>query len=64
MYVYSGYRITFDSSSSFNNDFAGVDNSSSSHLHNRKSNFWLLGEGPNYGINGNFGSSEKEFSIH
>ena len=46
-YVYSGYRITFDSASSwsFDDDFTrnviifGVDNSSSSHSDNHKKNF-------------------------
>ena len=59
-YVYSGYRITFDSggSWSFDNNFArnviifGVDNSSPSHSDDRKSNFLILGKGPSYGING------------
>ena len=47
VYLYSGYRITFDSAGSwsFHHEFArnviifGVDNSSSSHSHNRKNNF-------------------------
>ena len=51
MYVYSGYGITFDSgdSWSFDDDFArnfvifDVDNSSSSHSSNGKSNFLILG---------------------
>ena len=59
-YVYSGYRITFDSggSWSFDNNFArnviifGVDNSSPSHSDDRKSNFLILGKGSSYGING------------
>ena len=63
-YVYSGYRITFDSAGSWNfgNDFTGnavifeIDNSSSSHSDSRKNNFLVLGEGPTYGINGSFGS--------
>ena len=41
----------------------GVDNISSSHTDNRKNNFLLLGEGPNFGINGRLGSTEKKFSI-
>ena len=49
-YVYSGYRIIFDSAGSwsFDNGTAknviifGVDNSSSSHADNRKSNFLVL----------------------
>ena len=31
---------------------------------NRKNNFLVLGEGPTYGINGSFGSSEKNFVIN
>ena len=69
-YIYSGYGIIFNSASSWSlgNDFAknvvifGVDNSSSSHSNNRKNNLFVLGEGPTYGINGSFGSSEKKFS--
>ena len=67
-YVYSGYRITFDSAGSWNfgNDFTGnavifeIDNSSSSHSDSRKNNFLVLGEGPTYGINGSFGSPGKK----
>ena len=63
-YVYSGYRIAFDSASSwsFNNGTArnvitfGVDNSSSFHDDNRKNNFLVLGEDPTFRITGNFGS--------
>ena len=63
-YVYSGYGITFDSAGSwsFDNNIArnnivfGVDNSSSPHSDNRKNIFLILGEGPTYGINGNFGA--------
>ena len=67
-YVYSGYGITFDSagSCSFGDDFARdfvifcIDNSSSSHADNHKSNVLVvLGENPIYGINGSFGSIEK-----
>ena len=62
-YVYSEYRITFDSTGSwsFGNDFArnvvifGVDNSSPSHSDHRKYKFLILGEGPTYGIHGRFG---------
>ena len=69
-YVYSGYVITFDGRGSWSlgNDFAknvvifGVDNASSSHAYNPKNSFLLLGEGLNYGINGNFGSPDKKFS--
>ena len=71
-YVYSGYRKTFDSAGSwsFENYFArnvvifGVDNSSSFNGDNRKNIFSVLGEGPTYGINGSFGSPEKNFSIN
>ena len=57
-YVFSGYGITFDSagSCSFNNDIARnviilvVDNSSSSHVENRKNNFLVLSEDPTLGI--------------
>ena len=67
-YVYSGYRITFDSAGSWNfgNDFTGnavifeIDNSSSSHSDSRKNNFLVLGGGPTYGINGSFGSPGKK----
>ena len=70
-YVYRGYGITFDSGSSwsFDDEFArnvvifGVDNSSSSHSDKRKNNFLILGEGPTYGINGNFGVPEKKIDI-
>ena len=66
-YVHSQYGITFGSagSLSFGTDFArnvvilGVDNSSSSHANNRKSNLLVLTEGKIYGINGSFGSPEK-----
>ena len=70
-YVYRGYEITFDSAGSwsFYNDLDrnviifDVDNSSSSHSDNRKNNFLVLGDGPTYGINGNFGSSEKGLKL-
>ena len=42
----------------------GVDNSSSSHTYNRRNKFLVLGEGPNYGINGSFWSPMKHFSIN
>ena len=38
----------------------GVDNSSSSHVENRKNNFLILGEDPTYGINGSFDAPEKK----
>ena len=63
-YVYTGYRIAFDRSSSwsFDNDFArifNVDTSSLSHSYNHKNNFLILGESPTHVINGSFGSPEK-----
>ena len=71
-YVYSGYGMKLDRAGSWScdNDFDrnfiifGVDNSSSSYSDNRNNNFLILGEGPPYGINGSFGSLEKEFSIN
>ena len=44
----------------------GVANSSSYHtarINNLQNNFLVLGESPNSGINGSFGSPEQEFSI-
>ena len=72
MYVYSGYRITFDSggSWSFDNDTArnimivSVDSSSSSHVDHRKNNVLILSLSSTYGINGNFGTAEKKFTIN
>ena len=69
--MYSGYGTTFDSAGSwsFGNDFTrndvifGVDNSSSSDADDRKNDFLVLGEGPAYGINGSFGSTEEKFGI-
>ena len=55
---------------SFDNDYArnvivfGFNNTSSSHADNRKNNFLILGEGPTFGIDGSFGSPEKNFSIN
>ena len=71
-YMYSDYRMVFDSAGSwsFNNDSArnvvisGVDNSSSSHADNRMNEFLVLSEGPTSGNNGSFGSAEKKFSIN
>ena len=40
--------------------FFDVHNSSLSHADNYKNNFLVLGEGPNYGINGSFGLPEKK----
>ena len=71
-YMYSGYRITFNSTGSwsFDNDYArnakifGVDNTSSSHADNRKNNFLILGKHPDFGINGSFGLPDKKISIN
>ena len=70
--VHSGYGITFNSTDwwSFDSDTArnviilGVDNSSSSHADNRKSNFLISGKCRSIGINGSFGLPEKKFSIN
>ena len=71
-WVYSGQRIAFYGTGSWSlgNDFARyvttfvVDNISSSHSDNRKNNFLVLCEGPNYDINWSFSSPEKNFSIN
>ena len=68
-YIYSGYGITFGSAGSwsFEDNFArnviifGADNSSSRHSDNCKNNFLILGQGPTYGINENFGLLEEMF---
>ena len=63
------YLLAVHVRGAFDNGFArdvivfGVDNSSLSHSDNHKNNFLILGEGYSYGINGSFGSPEKEFSI-
>ena len=70
--MYSGYRIVFDTTDSwsFDNDAArnviifGVNISSSSHADSHENNFVVLGEGPNFRVNGRFGSPEKKFSIN
>ena len=67
-YVYSGYRIIFNSTDwwSFGNGTArnviifGVDNSSSSYVGNLKNNFLILGKGPTFGNNGSFGAPKKK----
>ena len=71
-YVYSVYRITFNSAGSwrFDNGTAinfivfGADNSSSSHADNLKNSFLMLHEGPTFVINGIFGSPKKKCSIN
>ena len=40
-----------------------VDNSSSSHNENLKNDFLILGEGLAFGINGDFGTSEKKLIL-
>ena len=68
-FTYNGREIAFDGegSWSFGNDFArnflifGVNNSSSSHTDNRKSNFLVLGEGPTQGITDTTGAVEKNY---
>ena len=69
--VYSGYRIAFDGKGewSFGNDYAkniisfSVDNSSSSHTDNCKSNL-ISGKTPAISINGSLGSPDKIFGIN
>ena len=66
-----GYGITFyiAGSWSFRDGTAGnfiifgVDNNSSSYAENLKNYFLILGLGQTYGINGRFGSPEKNFNI-
>ena len=41
----------------------GADNSSSFNSDNCQNNSLISGEGPTFGINGNFGSPEKRFNI-
>ena len=71
-YVYSGYVIAVDRRDewSFGSNYAtniiisGVDNSSSSHTDNLTNIFLILGEGYTFGINGDFGAPENNFSIN
>ena len=71
-YVYSGYVIAVDRGDewSFGSNYArniiisGVDNSSSSHTDNLTNIFLILGEGYTFGINGDFGAPENNFSIN
>ena len=65
--VYSGHgkgEWSFGNDSVRNFVMFVVDNSSSSHTDNCKSNFLILGEDPTLGINGSFGSPERKFSIY
>ena len=41
----------------------GVDNSSSSHTDNLKNDFLILGKGDTFGINGRFGTPEKNLVL-
>ena len=69
--MYSAYGITFDNGGSWsfhsgttkNVIIFGVDNSSSSHVDNRKNNFLTLGLGPAFRINGSFSSPEKNLVL-
>ena len=70
-WVYIGYGILFHEKVEwrFGNDYArnvvnfSIDNSSSSHVDNRKNKFLVLGEGDTFGINASFGAPEKKFNI-
>ena len=42
----------------------GIDNSSSSHVNNRKNNFLILGLGRTFRINRSFVSPDKKFNIN
>ena len=67
--MYCGTRFRSKSSWSLSNDSArnsiifDVDNSLSSHAHNCKNSFLVLGEDQNFGINGRFRSPEKNIRI-
>ena len=71
-YVYSDYRVTFNSAGSWSFDdgttrnviIFGVANSSSSHSDNCKNDLLILSEGQTFGINESFASPEKRFSIN
>ena len=69
--MYNGYGIAFDGKDawSFVNEYPwnllifGGDNSSSSHAHNHKNKFLVLGEGSTFNINGSFNASEKKINF-
>lgn len=71
-YLFSAYGIPFHGAGSwsFCEDFAwnivifNDDNSSSSHIDNRRNSFLVLGEGPNDDTNGVSGAVENKFSIN
>ena len=70
--MYRGYGIASDGKGKWNfcNYYAknvvifGVDNSSSSHVDNRKNNFIVLGEEDTFRITESFGTPGKKFSIN
>ena len=70
--MYSGYQIRFGSggSWSFENNSArnvillGIENISSTNVHNHKKKHLLIGEGPTFGINGSFGSAGKKVQYY
>ena len=70
-FIYNSRGIAFDGAGKCNscNDYArnavifGVDNTSPSHVNNRKNNFLVFGEEPTYEINGSVGTPENKFSI-
>ena len=67
-FTYNGQGIAFDGKGfwSFDEDITknvlifGVNNSSSFHVDNPKSNFFVLGEGPTASINVSVGIAEKK----
>ena len=69
-FVYISYGLVLDGACerSFSHDVArnvlifSVGNSSLSHTYSQKTGFLVLGEGPTFGINGNFCSPEKKSS--
>ena len=68
-FISNARGIAFDREGlwTFGNDFArnvvifGVNNNSSAHTSNRKSNFLVLGEGPTDDINNSTGTAEKKY---
>ena len=62
MLVWSNWN--FDNNTARNVIIIDVDDSSSSQADNCKNNFLVVGEGPTFGINGNFHSPGKKFSVH
>ena len=71
-WLYSGNWIAFDRAGSrnFGNYFAwnvvifGVDKSSLTNTDNRENDLLVRDEGPNYGINGSFGSPEEKCNVN